>query len=231
MRQKGPSVRTFADVRAAVGLRCLGQPLPARAQSRVGARVERYALRSALFLRAGRAWPGARGFGTFRGSSRRGGTQAAGRAPRPAAARSGPEGEQAASTEVSAVAGRGGPWRARLGRCAARETRFLPGGSVDGSLGLPRSPRRTRATPRRSAPGRPWGPEEGGGGPRGRQGRGRGQGGQRAAVRPGRARYLAPPVHTPPSPRCLRAWSPAFLAAEFCWGLSMLGTVDAGTCE
>lgn len=55
--------------------------------------------------------PGGRGrgpgdFGTSRGSSRRGGTQAARGAPRPAAARSGPEGEQATSTEVSAVAGR-----------------------------------------------------------------------------------------------------------------------------
>lgn len=49
------------------------------------------------------------GFGTLRGSSRRGGTQAAGSAPRPAAARSSPEEEQAASTEVRAVAGRGGP--------------------------------------------------------------------------------------------------------------------------
>lgn len=220
MRQKGPSVRTFADVRAAVGLRCLGQPVPAQAQSRLGARVERHALRSAPLLCSGRPWPGARrlrdlsGVLAARRNPSRGQRAQAGRGPqRPGRRAGGLHGG-----ECRGGAGRGG---VRPGKPSS-----YPGGSVDGSPGLRRSPRRTRAAPRRAAPGRLRGTAEGGGGPRGPQGRASGRGGRQAAVGPGRARHSAPPVHTPPSPRCVRARSPAFPAEEFGWGPSMLGRVS-----
>lgn len=45
VRQKGPRLRTLIDVRAAEGLRRLGQSAGASSQSRLGARVERHALR------------------------------------------------------------------------------------------------------------------------------------------------------------------------------------------
>lgn len=99
---------------------------PSPVATRSPRRATRAPLSSAPRLRGGRG-QGPGGFGTFRGSLQPGGTQAAGSAPRPAAARSGPEGEQAASTEVSAVAGRAGavcgrgnplPTRGQRGRLA-----------------------------------------------------------------------------------------------------------------
>lgn len=222
MRQKGPSVRTFADVRAAVGLRCLGQPVPARAQSRLGARVERHALRSAPLLRSGRAWPGARRLRDVSGvlAARRnpsGGQRAqAGRGPqRPGRRAGGIHGG-----ECRGGAGRGG---VRAGKPA----------SCPGAAWTARPDSRAR----RDGLGRPHGAQPRGGcGARRREevspgggrdaGEARAGSGRRAAGGPGRARHSAPPVHTPPSPRCLRARSPAFPAAEFCWGPSMLGRVS-----
>lgn len=192
------------------------QPEPSRDSEPASSDTRSARLRSSGPGGRGRG-PG--GFGTFRGSSRCGGTQAAGSSPRPAAARSVPEGVQAASTEVSAVAGRAGavcgpgnplPARGRRGRLVG-----VPALAATDSGGpTARSPGAAAG----HGGGRRWAP--------GRWGRGRGQGGRRAAVGAGRARHSAPPVHTPLSPHCLRARSPALPAAEFCWGPSMLGRMS-----
>lgn len=193
------------------------QPKPSRDSEPASSDTRSAQLRSST---PGRAWPGARRLRDISGvlAARRnpsGGQRAqAGRSPqRPGRRAGGLHGG-----ECRGGAGRGG---VRPGKPAS-----YPGAAWTARPG-------SRA--RRDGLGRPHGAQLQGGcrarqreevGPGGRQGPGRGQGGRRAAVGAGRARHSAPPVHTPPFPRCVRSRSPAFPAAEFGWGPSMLGRVS-----
>lgn len=159
------------------------------------------------------------GFGTLRGSSRRGGTQAAGSAPRPAAARSSPEGEQAASTEVSAVAGQAGAVCSPGNRFPAREQRRRLAWAP--ALAATDSGDPTALSPGAAAGpggGRRWAPETAG--TRARPGRAAGCG----STRP-REVFGATCPHTPfPA-------LPARLVPSLSRRGVLLGTVDAAACE